>query len=99
MKTNETIKQMNFNEFEAVIYPNAVGKYEIHIKVKGISNQSWNYKRLVKEYPSQVEALKEYGFTNKSRDLYAKGLGIKHAVKTKEQAEAILNVYNLILSK
>jgi hypothetical protein len=90
---------MLFNEFEAVIYNNAAGKYEIHIKVKGISNQSWNYKRLVKEYPTQVKTLIEYGFTNKSRDLYAKGLGIKHAVKTKEQAEAILKVYNLILSK
>ena len=90
---------MNFNEFEAVIYVNSAGKYEIHIKLKSISNQSWNYKRLVKEYPEQVEALKSYGFTNKSRDLYAKGLGIKHAVKTKEQAEAILKVYTLILSK
>ncbi len=90
---------MNLNEFEAVIYENAAGKYEIHIKLKGISNQSWNYKRLVKEYPEQVKYLMEYGFTNKSRDLYAKGLGIKHAVSTKEQAEAILRVYNLILSK
>lgn len=37
---------------------------------------SWNYDRLQSEYPEYVQFARSVGFTNKSRNLYAKELGI-----------------------
>jgi hypothetical protein len=88
-----------FTDFEAVVYENSVGKYEVHIKLKDVSNYEWNFSKLRKKYPEQVERLQSFGFTNKSRDLYAKGMGIKHAMKSRVQADFVCKMYNLILSQ
>lgn len=88
-----------FNDFEAVMYENTAGKFEVHIKLKDVSNYEWNFGKLRKKYPTQIDILRTYGFTNKSRDLYAKAAGIKHAIKKKEHAEHILRLYKLVLGQ
>jgi len=88
-----------FTDFEAVVYENSVGKYEAHIKLKDISNYEWNFSKLCKKYPDQVKRLQSLGFTNKSRDLYAKGMGIKHAMESRDQADFICKAYKIFLSQ
>jgi hypothetical protein len=86
--------------FKVDIYTNTKGKHEVHIclnKPKGGSH-SWNYARLVSEYPTFVKKLQSLGFTNESRDLYLKEYGIPSAFETKKEAKKVANLYGAILN-
>jgi hypothetical protein len=91
---------MILKEFKVDIYKNVKGKYEVHIcldKPKGGSH-SWNYQRLMKEYPNAVQILKTVGFTNESRDLHMKEYGISASFDTKKEANKIANLYSVIMT-
>ena len=91
---------MNLKEFKVDIYKNVKGKYEVHIclaKPKGGSH-SWNYSRLLNEYPNVVAQLKSVGFTNESRDLFLKEYGISASFDTKPEANKVAKLYNAILA-
>ena len=74
------------------------GKYQVTIAPNTTSYWGWNYKRLVAEDPKLVKKLSQLGFTNKSRDLHLKALGIPPAFNTKEEAAIVARLYEVILN-
>ena len=74
------------------------GKYQVTIAPNVTSYWSWNYKRLVGEYPKLIKELSKLGFSNKSRDLHLKAFGIPAAFDSKEEAAPVARLYEVILA-
>jgi hypothetical protein len=74
------------------------GKYQVTIAPNVTSYWSWNYKRLVSEYPKLIKELSKLGFTNSSRDLYLKGHGLPAAFNTQSEANATARLYKINLA-
>ena len=88
---------MNFNDFETAVYATN-GTYQVHIRNKRNSHHNWNYRKLKEAYPIELAVLHAVGFTNESRDLYGRGLGISHTQPTYEQALVVKAAYDRILA-
>jgi len=78
------------------------GQYQLALTAEARGGQGcwdWNHKRVRKEYPELVTFLNLLGFTNKSRDFYAQGLGYRLKPRNKSEAEYLRKFYTDIANR